>query len=488
MNLRALPILCSFAPQTLPDVEIRGITENSQRVEPGYVFVAAPGVRSDGHAYAGEAAARGAVAVIGDRPDLPELEGLPYLRAASPRQALGLIAHALHGNPSRAMKVVGVTGTNGKSSTVILTQQVLHSAGYRAAAFGTLGYDIGGQVIAAKHTTPFGEDLAAMFAQARDAGMSHAIMEVSSHSLDQDRVAGIEFDAAAFTNLTQDHLDYHADMDRYREAKLRLFRSIEGPDAFTAVNTDDPSAAAFFDASPVRCYTFGRQGECHALNVRSRIGRTEFTAVTPWGEADITMTLLGAHNVSNALCVIALCGGLGLPMESIAHGIGALTHVPGRFEAVNAGQDFQVVVDYAHTDDGLKNVLAAARDVCQGRLIVVFGCGGDRDRTKRPKMGAVAGAMADFVVVTSDNPRTEDPLAIITEILPGVESSGKTSPDTYVVIPDRAQAIAEAIAMARAGDFVLLAGKGHEDYQILGTERIHFDDREEALKALEGRH
>jgi UDP-N-acetylmuramoyl-L-alanyl-D-glutamate--2,6-diaminopimelate ligase len=350
-----------------------------------------------------------------------------------------------------------------------------------------LGYDIGGEIVAAPHTTPFGEDLADMFRRAKDAGHTHVVMEVSSHALDQERVAGIDFDVAAFTNLTQDHLDYHSNMEDYRRAKLKLFESIEGPDRFTVVNRDDPSASHFMAASRVACHTYGREGECRASDVRIRPAGMRFNVLTPWGASEIETTLLGHHNVSNALCVIAICCGLGFPLDRVAEGIASLTIVRGRFERVDAGQDFHVIVDYAHTEDGLRNVLRAARAICDKRVILVFGCGGDRDKTKRPKMACAAAQLADYAVVTSDNPRTEDPLTIIADIEVGMAESGKKRDAEYLVIPDRAEAIRRAIEMACPGDLVMIAGKGHEDYQIIGARRIHFDDVEMARTVLEGR-
>ena len=487
MKLSQLPALLGCDPLSAPEADVTAVTEDSRRVQPGTLFVAAPGVRTDGHQYAAQAAAAGAVAVMGDRRGLREIAGVPYLFVAHPRVALGVLAHELAGNPSRAMTVIGITGTNGKSSSVVLTQQVLKTAGYCAAAFGTLGYDIGGEILPAPHTTPFGEDLAQVFRRARDGGVTHVAMEVSSHAIDQERVAGIDFDVAAFTNLTQDHLDYHKDLDDYCSAKIKLFERIIGPGRFTVVNENDPSASLFKNASRVPCYTYGDRGDCRAEDVRTEVRGTQFTARTPWGTCAIGMNLVGHHNVSNALGVIAICGGLGITVERIAEGIQALKCVPGRFERVDAGQPFHVIVDYAHTDDGLHNVLIAAREISAGRVIAVFGCGGDRDKTKRPKMGNVAAREADFAIVTSDNPRTEDPGQILADIEPGLVSAGKKRGDDYLVIPDRAEAIHHAIGLARPGDLVLIAGKGHEDYQILGTERIHFDDREVARAFLEGR-
>jgi UDP-N-acetylmuramoyl-L-alanyl-D-glutamate--2,6-diaminopimelate ligase len=465
-------------PQSLPDGEVVFVTEDSRRVIPGTLFVAARGVRTDGHDFAGEAVARGAVGILGDRVGLEVLHGVPYIRVQHPRRAGAILAHALAGHPARSMKVIGVTGTNGKSSSVIMAHHVLNACGRPAACLGTLGYRVGAENLRAAHTTPFGEDLAELFRRARETGQTHVVMEVSSHALDQERTAGIPFSVAAFTNFSQDHLDYHGNMDSYLRAKLRLFECVEGSDAFTVVNRDDPHAQAFLEASKVPCITYGSKGECRASGVRIQRNGTSFKSATPWGTANLKMRLLGRHNVSNALCVIAICGGLELPLEGIAEAIATLPSVPGRFEHVDAGQDFQVVVDYAHTEDGLRNVLEVAREICKGRVILAFGCGGDRDRTKRPKMGEVAAALADFSILTSDNPRTEDPECILLDIEIGVQRAGKTKHDEYEVITDRADAIRWAIGLARPGDLVMVAGKGHEDYQIFGTRRVHFDDRE----------
>ncbi|MBI4557473.1 MAG: UDP-N-acetylmuramoyl-L-alanyl-D-glutamate--2,6-diaminopimelate ligase [Candidatus Hydrogenedentes bacterium] len=488
MKLCELPSLLGCDPsRALPATEIAVVTEDSRRVVPGSVFVAARGIHADGHDYAAAAARAGAVAVIGERPGIASLDGLPYLCVPHARKALGTLAHALAGNPTERMTVIGVTGTNGKSSTVILVHHILNACGHSTACLGTLGYRIGSELLAAPHTTPFGEDLATLFRRAADARHSHAVMEVSSHALDQERVAGIVFKVGAFTNLTQDHLDYHQNMDAYRRAKLRLFEEIVGPERFTVVNRDDASADAFISASQVPCVTFGAKGDCRATQVRTSTRGAEFRAATPWGAAEIALPLLGRHNVSNALCAIATCGGLRVSLDGIAESLRCAPPAPGRFEHVDTGQPFQVVVDYAHTEDGLRNVLQAAREICKGRIICVFGCGGDRDRSKRPKMAAVAAALADLSILTSDNPRTEDPERILLDIETGMQRVGKKKNIDYLVFVNRAEAIRRAIDTAQAGDFVMIAGKGHEDYQILGTQRIHFDDREVARDVLEGR-
>ena len=441
----------------------------------------------DGHDFASDAVSAGAVAVLGDRAGIHRLEGCPYLFSERPREAEALLAHRLAGNPTETLTVIGITGTNGKSSTASLTQSILREAGFNTSNYGTMGYEIGGTLLPAPHTTPFGDELARLLAQSLQAGDTHVVMEVSSHALAQERVAGIRFTAAAFTNLTQDHLDYHETMDAYRDAKLKLFKRIQGEGTFTVVNKADPAGAAFEAASPVTTVTYGVDGVIRVRDIRLGMKDTRFTLVAPGGEIDVVIQLLGHHNIQNALCAAGIAHGLGIDLPTIAAGLGRIERVPGRFEGIDAGQDFFVVVDYAHTEDGLKNVLEAAKHLCKGRIITVFGCGGDRDRGKRPKMGKVAGSMSTFCVLTSDNPRSEDPKRILLDVEVGLQKAGCAKGDDYVTIENRAEAIQHAIQMAEKGDLVLIAGKGHEDYQILATETIHFDDREVALEVLGAR-
>lgn len=469
----------------MPDLPFSSISADSRKIERGGLFVALAGEKVDGHAFAEQARAKGAVAVLGEREGLSELDGLPYIHVENARRTLGLTAHALQDNPSRALTVIGVTGTNGKSSTVYLIRRILETCGLSTAQLGTIGYTIGGVTLDAAHTTPFPEDLAAMFHRAKDAGQTHVVMEVSSHALEQERVAGIEFDVGAFTNLTQDHLDYHESMEAYLLEKLKLFEAIQGEDAFTVANNEDAYAGRFAEVSRVPCYRYGLGGDVRALDVRVEARSTSYRVVTPWGAEEITMKLLGLHNVSNALAAITVCGALGLPMACIARGVEALASVPGRFEHIDAGQDFQVIVDYAHTEDGLQNVLQAARQICRGRVIVVFGCGGDRDKGKRAKMASVAAELADYSIVTSDNPRSESPEGIVLDIVVGLQRAGKKRGEEYRVFLERAEAIQHALEFARPGDLVMIAGKGHEDYQIINSERIHFDDREVARNLLQ---
>ncbi len=473
-------------PSALSDLEINAVTEDSRRVQTGTLFVAVKGEHADGNDFISKAVEYGAVAVFSDREGPDTICGVPCVHVDKPRKIVGELAHKFAGSPSEHMKVIGITGTNGKSSSVLLTQHVLNHAGHKTASLGTLGYDLGGEVSSASHTTPFGEDLAKLFEEAKETGHTHVVMEVSSHSIDQDRIAGIDFDVAAFTNLTQDHLDYHKSMESYRDVKTRFFKQIKGDDKFTVVNNQDPSAEDFIRASSVKCCKFGKGGDIEIAGLEIELRSTLFLVTSIWGDADIELPLVGKHNVQNALCAISICCGMGLPLDKVAQGLACFDKVPGRFEQIDAGQDFQVIVDYAHTEDGLRNVLDAARAICKGRVIVVFGCGGDRDREKRPKMGAAAAELADFSIITTDNPRTEYPQKIIDEIEVGLIDASKKAGDDYMVVPDRASAIRKGLKMAQSGDLVLIAGKGHEDYQIFGTERIHFDDREMAAQILQG--
>jgi len=477
----------------IPDVEVSGITENSKKVQNKYIFVSIPGEHSNGWAYIPEAIERGAIAIIG----LPELSDelvsllkkkqIPYFAHENPRRILGEVAHYLAGDPTKSMVVIGITGTNGKTTTTFLVESILKEVGIRVARFGTLGYDLGEQYVEATHTTPFNEELVALFSKAREKGITHVVMEVSSHSLAQDRVAGIHFSVAAFTNLTQDHLDFHKTMDEYLKAKLKLFEMLSPEESFGVVNKSDPNSEHFIKQCKSKCITYGTKGDYWASDIEITIKDTKFQLHTPMGEIDIRLPLIGKHNISNALCASAIVGGLGISLKEIQRGLKNVKSVPGRFEMIDEGQEFTVVVDYAHTEDGLNHVLQTAQNLTHGKLIVVFGCGGDRDKTKRPKMGAVAGKWADLIVLTSDNPRTEDPKRILLDIEVGVQKMGKEKGNDYFVIENREEAIQFALSKAKANDIVIIAGKGHEPYQIIGTQKFPFDDREVARKFLKGK-
>jgi UDP-N-acetylmuramoyl-L-alanyl-D-glutamate--2,6-diaminopimelate ligase len=469
------------------DPAIANVTEDSRRVVPGSAFVAVKGDHADGKDFIADAKKAGAVVIVGEQEPGVISEKVLHVGVEDARAALGVLAHQCEGNPARNMKVIGVTGTNGKTSVACLVQCILQDAGNDTASFGTIGYRFSNEVLPAPYTTPLAEDLAALFARAHRAKQSHVVMEASSQALEQQRVAGITFDVAAFTNLTQDHLDYHGTMDAYGESKLRLFAALAEKNSCAVVNENDPFSETVRKAVNTDVVSFGTKGDCRPEKIALHADGSRFTAKTPWGTTEIQLALLGAHNMMNALCAIAVCGSLGVPLEKIANGVAAMKHVPGRFDPVDEGQDFAVIVDYAHTDDGLRNVLQAARDLCKGKVLVVFGCGGDRDRTKRPKMGLAVGALADFAILTSDNPRTEDPHRILLDAEVGLQRSEMQRNEQYTVIENREEAIFAAIDRAQPNDIVVIAGKGHEDYQIIGTERIHFDDQEVARRALKAR-
>jgi len=472
-----------------PDREIHGITYDSRKVKPGYLFVAIKGFKQDGHDYIQQALENGAVAVIAEKKIiLPP--NIAWAVVNNSRQALALLGARFYGNPSNYIKVIGVTGTNGKTTTTNLIAAVLEKAGHKTGLVGTINNRIGDKKLLGSHTTPESTDLQELLHKMVEEKVSACVMEVSSHALVLHRVDGCEFDLAVFTNLTQDHLDFHKDMQEYLKAKEILFRKLTEPGIkkpkYAVINADDPYAESFIKAaSGVEVLTYGinSDADVRAVDVRVSARGVSYTATGKWGRCPLELKLTGLFNVYNSLAALTSCTAMGIPVEVIKQALESTPGVPGRFELVDAGQDFTVVVDYAHTPDGLENVLKTARDITAGRLFTVFGCGGDRDRTKRPLMGRVAAKYSDYTIITSDNPRTEDPLAIISEIQKGVESIA--CKDKYTVEPDRRRAIQLAVTMAQKGDLVLIAGKGHEDYQIIGEQKYPFDDRKEALAALE---
>jgi len=481
MTLRDL--LPDLNPGAGPGPEVRSLAYNSQRVKSGAVFFAIQGENSDGHHFVSEALGRGAVAVVSERP-VPDGVEVPWIQVPKIRRALSAAARVFYGHPERALRLVGITGTNGKTTTAYLIESILHAAGLGAGLFGTIEYHVAGRTLPAPNTTPESLDLTSCLADLRDAEDSFAVMEVSSHALAQERVWGFPFAAAIFTNLTRDHLDYHHTMEEYFRAKLRLFEGLGTPPPELAViNNDDLWGRRLVESSPSRLVTFGSGSEAQVHPKRFSGDGNGFKAVvvTPQGPLDIVSPLVGRPNLMNILGVVAATQALGINAESIQKGVATLESVPGRFERVEAGQPFPVVVDYAHTDDALRNVLATAREFARGRLIVVFGCGGDRDRSKRALMGEAAGSLADLVVLTSDNPRSEDPLMIMNDALVGLQRTGRS----YLLEVDRAAAIQRALERAHAGDVVVIAGKGHETCQVLKDRVIPFDDRRVARQALE---
>ncbi len=473
----ALPTYQVIGPDS---VEVCGIAYDSRRVQAGELFCAVAGSRYDGHQFAVEACARGASALLVER---PVQVGVPQVVVPSVRAAMGPLSSAFWGHPSRQLEVVGVTGTNGKGTVAWLVRAVLESGGLPCGVVGTLGAWAGDGWCALDRTTPEAPELHALLARMVRAGLRAAAVEVASHALAQARVGGVRFRAAAFTNLTQDHLDFHGSWEAYRDAKAKLFEQVD-PDGVAVVNRDDPHGAYMASRSraPVLSYGLGRGAAVRAQDVQVDEHGCTFEVLTPAGRARVRLHLLGRFNVYNALCALAVGTHFGVGLDQAAQALASVRALPGRFERVEAGQPFTVVVDYAHTPDGLAHVLATAREITRGRVIAVFGCGGDRDRGKRPQMGRVAAQLADHVVVTSDNPRSEDPLAIVEDILEGVRSVDGAR---YEVEPDRGAAIRRALDLARPGDAVLICGKGHETVQVFRDRAVPFDDRQEARRALE---
>ena len=483
-GVAGVPVL---RPEVLPDLPISALADDSRRVSPGCCYVAIKGTRYDGHDFVGAAVEGGAVAVLAEEAvALPD--SVVAVRVPNARHAVARLAAAFYGvnhsRNGRRLRLIGVTGTNGKSTVIRILQSILRTARHRTAAVGTLGYDLLESSVPAPLTTPPPIDLCAYLSRAMDAGASYAVLEVSSHALDQHRCAGLVFDAAVFTNLTGDHFDYHRTRAAYLQAKKRLFDQLD-PGAVAIVNDDDPATAEMVAdcRAPVIRYGISNPHLDATAEIRAMsLSGSELEMRISGSSISVSSHLIGRHNASNLLAAAAAAHKLGVPAGDIAEGIECMGTVHGRLERVEQeGFPISVLIDYAHTDDALDNALSTLKPLTIGRLICVFGCGGDRDRTKRPRMGAVVGRLADVAVVTSDNPRTEDPSVIIQEILPGFE--GHPDCVTYVE-PDRRAAIRHAIAMAEAGDTVLIAGKGHEDYQILGHRRIHFDDTEQAVEAL----
>lgn len=482
------------------ELTVAGISCDSRQVKQGDVFVAISGFQSDGHDYLEQAADKGASALVIDSShDLSGIR-LGTMRARYPdlvvvsvdnsRRSLALMASTFYASPSRRLKLVGVTGTNGKTTTTYLIKSVLEAYGERVGLLGTVNYQICGEVLPAPNTTPDSLELTRLLAKMVERRAGYAVMEVSSHALALNRVDGCSFDSAIFTNLTQDHLDFHRTMDDYFQAKLSLFTRLDER-ACAVVNIDDPYGAEIVRATGALVITYGLSKDAHvtATGVKMDSAGLSFSAVTPKGVFGITSPLTGRHNLYNVLAALAFAIGQGIPPATAARGLATMKQVPGRFERLEHTGDFAIIVDYAHTPDALERVLEAARMITDGRLFVVFGCGGDRDRGKRPLMGEVAGRLADRVFITSDNPRSEDPQAIIGQVVPGVERgriSGRCA-GGYAVIQDRHDAIFAAVKELEQGDVLVIAGKGHEDYQIQGNRKVHFDDREVAAEAVRAR-
>lgn len=466
--------------ENIRNVDIKRITDDSRKILPGDLFVALKGYSLDASKFVGLALDAGARAIVTDK-EFDSRPGISKILVDDTRLALGAIASNFYGHPSRKLKVVGITGTNGKTTVSYLVESIIKASGYGAGIIGTINYRLNGKTLPAVNTTPGALALQGMLREMVRSNTGYAVIEVSSHSLDQGRVDNVLFDVGVFTNLTSDHLDYHKTTANYFKAKKRLFEKLKAGGS-AVLNLDDSKAASLKKSIKNRVITYSTKGKAdvEAIDIVLSMDGTRFTVRTPDAKFNIRTRLIGIHNVSNILAAASAAIALKIPEEAMVKGIASMETVPGRLEAVDAGQQFKVFVDFAHTEDALFNVLGLLRDVAKSRIVTVFGCGGNRDRTKRPLMGKIACKYSDHVIVTSDNPRFEEPGAIIREIESGIK--GKFS--NYDIVPDRKEAIAKALSSASKDDIIVIAGKGHESCQIIRDEVIPFDDRKVALSIL----
>jgi len=467
---------------SLSGVKARGVTDDSRKIKKGDLFIALKGYSLDGHEFIDSAIEKGAKVIVAER-DFHAPPGVVKVLLADGRQALSVIAANFYKDPSGKMKVTGITGTNGKTTITYIIENILKCARKEAGVIGTINYRFKGKVVAAKNTTPGPLELESLLAEMFSLGVRSCIMEVSSHSLDQGRVDPVLFDAAVFTNITSDHLDYHKTSQNYFDAKAKIFDKLK-KDGVAILNADDKKVVSLKRSikKKVLTYGFARQADIRAERVRLSLHGSSFDLVTPHGDARITTKLIGKHNISNILASAAASFAQGIKLDVIKKGVESFTLVPGRLESVDAGQPFRVFVDFAHTEDALYNILSLLREVALDRkIITVFGCGGNRDKTKRPRMGKVACSLSDNVIITSDNPRFEEPADIINDIEAGVR--GEFS--NYHIMPDRSQAIEKALSLASQDSIVVIAGKGHEKYQIVKDSVIPFDDCEVARAMLQ---
>ncbi len=458
------------------DIEISNITTNSLEVKKGFLFVAIEGVNVDGHSFIEEAKKNGAVAVLAQKDTGVDI---PHILTANTRNALSVLWGNFYHNPAKALRLIGVTGTNGKTTTTYLTHHILSENNIKAGLIGTVENIIGEVKEPSKYTTPEPSALQELLSKMREQDVRDVVMEVSSHSLSQDRVAGLFFEVGAFTNLTRDHLDYHKTMEGYLAEKLKLMDRCNK----AVINVDDEYGTEFIKRAKGKVITYGieKQADFRATNIKHSPNGSDFTLVYPEGKINAFIGIPGQFSVYNALCSLAISDCLGIDMQKAVEALKKASGVNGRMEIVKTNENFSIIIDYAHTPDGLLNAVKTLKEIPkEGKLIVLFGCGGDRDKTKRPMMGKIAGELADFVIVTSDNPRTENPHSIINDILKGM----KNIKIPFEVIADRKDAIHFAIENAKQGDVILLAGKGHETYQILKDKTIHFDEREVIAEIL----
>lgn len=474
------------------DIEIQDVSYDSRTVTAGTLFICLDGARVDGHAYAQKAAEAGAVAIVAQK-DIEVAEGITVIRVADTRAAMQAIVPSFFDYPSRKLRMIGVTGTNGKTTSTYVLRSILQKAGYRVGVIGTIQIMIEDEIIPINNTTPDVIDLQKILVRMVEANIDYVIMEVSSHALVLNRVAGCDFNVAMFTNLTQDHLDFHKTLEQYALAKADLFARVASPmnckpNRAAVVNLDDEASKTMLAAAKgVKTITYGinSDADVRATDITVTGTGTSLKVTGAYGEHDLKLRITGIFNVYNVLGTICAALSENIEWNTIIASLESFTSVAGRFELIDGGQSFPIIVDYAHTPDGLENILKTAKEFTKGRIIVVFGCGGDRDRTKRPIMGRIAAELGDVVIATSDNPRTEDPARILDDVEAGILEVLDDNTQ-YEKIADRRAAIERAITMAEADDVVMIAGKGHETYQILNTGTIHFDDREVAREVAKG--
>lgn len=483
MKLRdMIQTVCPVEVSGPSDCEILGIAYDSRKVRPGCLFAALPGRVHDGREFIADAVRRGAVAVMCENADA-ELYDVTYVKVTDSRQALAEVASVFFAEPSSRLQTIGITGTNGKTTVSFLLRDILAADNRSPGVIGTVCYEIGERVIPAVRTTPEAPDLHDLMSEMLKAGCKSVVIEVSSHALVQKRIWGMDFDAVVFTNLTHDHLDYHGSMEDYFKAKSLLFQGLsrQRKDAVSIINTDDPWGKRLAEAegSSGRILTYGCDADAmiYGEDVRLNGHGSQFNLRSPWGKVKVRVNLMGRFNINNVLAAVATCGSLGVELPLMVDVIAECKCVRGRLEEVPTQKGFRVFVDYAHTGDALKNALQALRELEPRSLIVVFGCGGNRDKSKRPAMGAIAAELADYCILTSDNPRQESPSAIIEQI-----RSGFRECDNFEVVEDRAEAIACAIGVAQEGDMILIAGKGHECFQEVADRQVPFDDRQQVMK------
>ncbi len=466
-----------FGPQ---DIEIRGISYNSKKVKRNSLFVAIPGFRTDGHRFINEALLKGARAVVMEK-GVSLGEGVTGIRVPDTRKTLALLADRFYHHPSGKIRLIGITGTNGKTTTSYLIEAILTADKRGCGLLGTIAHKIGSKTVPAQITTPESLDLQSLLSQLVEKKIKYAVMEVTSHSLQLSRIENVHFSIAVFTNLSIDHLDFHQTVENYLEAKTKLFTRL-AKRAFAVINIDDPKSNYLRKRIPCSILTYGieKEADVRARRINLSLKGSSFKVKTKGGDLNIDLPLPGKHNIYNALAAIGVAFLLKIPPTAIKEGLERVENIPGRFERIDEGQDFWMIIDYAHTDNALENMLSTCRELTKGRIILVFGCGGDRDRSKRPLMGEVAAQYSDYTIITNDNPRSEEPLSIASSIEVGMKRGG----GRYTIILDRKEAIRKAIEEAGSGDLVLVAGKGHETTQTIGTQVLSFDDREVAREIL----